>query len=213
MEISHRQAENLTIVAARGRLDGTWADHLGQALDEHLRGGRDRVVLDMSDIEYISSLGLRSLLGAFKRYKAVGGSFAVSQLRPHVLEVLEMAGLAGMLLAAEVAPAAAPPASGPAGATSMPEAFVRAGVAGQFHRAGSATFRLRPYGRRKNCWMPASRARASTGWRWTPVCWPSASGPSARHTTIAAAAMASSLPLPALPPTSPAMARAPATRS
>ena len=146
MEISHRHENHLTIVAARGRLDGTWADHLGQALDEHLRGGRDRVVLDMAEIEYISSLGLRCLLGAFKRYKAVGGSFAIRQLRPHVLEVLEMAGLAGMLLAAEAAPAAASPPAEPARETAASETFLRPGVAGQLHRTSGQPFRVRPYG-------------------------------------------------------------------
>ena len=45
MDISSRHEDSLTIVEARGRLDGTWADHLGQALDEQLRGGRDRVLV------------------------------------------------------------------------------------------------------------------------------------------------------------------------
>lgn len=147
MEISHREDAGLTIVAARGRLDGTWADHLGQALDEHLRGGRDRVVLDMADIEYVSSLGLRALLGAYKRYKAVGGSFGISTLRPQVLKVLELAGLAGMLLAAPATPASDGVGRERAkAAPAAPEVFARPTVRGEFHPQPGQGFRVRVHG-------------------------------------------------------------------
>ena len=145
MDISSRHEDSLTIVEARGRLDGTWADHLGQALDEQLRGGRDRVVLEMAGIEYISSLGLRCLLGAYKRYKAVGGSFSLTGLRPQILEVLEMAGLAGMLLSA--AGTLAPPAASSVQPPATTEAFERAAVRGEFHPLAGQGFRATPYGR------------------------------------------------------------------
>jgi len=127
---------------ATGRLDGTWSDHLAKALDELVRAGHDQLVLDMSGIVFVSSLGLRCLLTAYKRLKAVGGSFIVEQPTEAVREVLEMAGMAGMLLAA------APAAKAAAAAATAPtvETFTRASVRGELHPQGTQGMRARLYG-------------------------------------------------------------------
>ena len=140
MEISHTQAEGHTRVVATGRLDGTWSDHLAKALDELVRAGHDQHVLDMSGIVFVSSLGLRCLLTAYKRLKAVGGSFIVEQPTEAVREVLEMAGMAGMLLAAAPAAKAAAPTA------PAVETFTRASVRGELHRQGTQGMRARTYG-------------------------------------------------------------------
>ncbi len=140
MEISHTRAEGHTRVVATGRLDGTWSDHLAKALDELVRAGHDQLVLDMSGIVFVSSLGLRCLLTAYKRLKAVGGSFIVEQPTEAVREVLEMAGMAGMLLAA------APAAKAAAASAPAVEIFTRANVRGELHRQGTQGMRARAYG-------------------------------------------------------------------
>ncbi len=140
MEISHTRAEGHTRVVATGRLDGTWSDHLAKALDELVRAGHDQLVLDMSGIVFVSSLGLRCLLTAYKRLKAVGGSFIVEQPTEAVREVLEMAGMAGMLLAA-------PPAAKAAAASApVVETFTRTNVRGELHRQATQGMRARAYG-------------------------------------------------------------------
>ena len=140
MEISHTRAEGHTRVVATGRLDGTWSDHLAKALDELVRAGHDQLVLDMSGIVFVSSLGLRCLLTAYKRLKAVGGSFIVEHPTEAVREVLEMAGMAGMLLAA------APAAKAAAASAPAVEIFTRANVRGELHRQGTQGMRARAYG-------------------------------------------------------------------
>ena len=140
MEISHTQAEGHTRVVATGRLDGTWSDHLAKALDELVRAGHDQLVLDMSGIVFVSSLGLRCLLTAYKRLKAVGGSFIVEQPTEAVREVLEMAGMAGMLLAA------APAAKAATATAPAVETFTHASVRGELHRQGTQGMRARIYG-------------------------------------------------------------------
>jgi anti-anti-sigma factor len=140
VEISHTRAEGHTRVVATGRLDGTWSDHLAKALDELVRAGHDQLVLDMSGIVFVSSLGLRCLLTAYKRLKAVGGSFIVEHPTEAVREVLEMAGMAGMLLAA------APAAKAAAASAPAVEIFTRANVRGELHRQGTQGMRARAYG-------------------------------------------------------------------
>jgi hypothetical protein len=94
----------------------------------------------MSGIVFVSSLGLRCLLTAYKRLKAVGGSFIVEHPTEAVREVLEMAGMAGMLLAA------APAAKAAAASAPAVEIFTRANVRGELHRQGTQGMRARAYG-------------------------------------------------------------------
>lgn len=143
MEISHTRTDGHTRVVATGRLDGTWSDHLAKALDELVRAGHDRIVLDMTGIVFVSSLGLRCLLTAYKRLKAVGGSFVVEDPTAAVREVLEMAGMASMLLATAPGPAAAAVA---VDASPTIESFARPTVRGELHPQAGAGMRARAYG-------------------------------------------------------------------
>jgi anti-anti-sigma factor len=123
MEISTTRVDAGIELHAAGRLDGYWSEHLTKALDELLRNGEDQVCLRMEQIDYISSLGIRVLVTAHRRFKAVQGRFSIHGPTPPVLKVLEMAGLVALLLApsgpaaqaapAVTAPAASTPPAGP----------------------------------------------------------------------------------------------------
>jgi anti-sigma B factor antagonist len=56
-----------------------------------------RIVLDLADLEYVSSAGLRSVLGALKRAGATGGKLALAAPIPSVLEVFEISGFNTLL--------------------------------------------------------------------------------------------------------------------
>jgi anti-anti-sigma factor len=53
---------------------------------------RTRVVLDMAQVRFLSSAGLRVLLKASKAAKASGGGFAICGLQPMVREIYEISG-------------------------------------------------------------------------------------------------------------------------
>ena len=55
-----------------------------------LRAGYDRVVIDLSGVEYISSVGLRVLMVASKAAKTHGRTLAVCGLQPVVREIFEI---------------------------------------------------------------------------------------------------------------------------
>lgn len=123
MQVTWRDNGGVMEVRATGRLDGYWSDHLAQALDELLRQGSHAVRLNMAGIEYLSSLGIRVLISSHKKFRAVGGSFALYEPGPSVLKVLELAGLATLLL--EGASTTTPPP-----AASVPKARVEFTAAG-----------------------------------------------------------------------------------
>ena len=101
MELTTQSRAGVLEVRVSGRLDAHWADHLSRALDEYVRQGHDRVCLELSALDYVSSMGLRVLVSAWKKFAAMEGQFKVVGPVPNVRQVLEMAGLS-MLIASSV---------------------------------------------------------------------------------------------------------------
>ena len=91
-----RNAEETTIKLV-GRLDTTTAPTLDKTINEDIAGGTKKLVLDVKELEYISSAGLRVLLGAQKKMQKIG-SMKVTNVREEVMEVFEMTGFADILV-------------------------------------------------------------------------------------------------------------------
>lgn len=89
-----RNAEKITI-ALGGRLDTTTAPALDKTINNDIEGAKN-LVLDFKELEYISSAGLRVLLGAQKKMNKVG-SMKLINVCEDVMEVLEMTGFADIL--------------------------------------------------------------------------------------------------------------------
>ncbi len=92
MMISSEKQDGLTIVSINGRVDGATAPDLESDLSAMIRGGDVRVLLDCSEMNYISSAGLRVFLLAAKRCKQGGGLLSISSLQPACKSVIEMGG-------------------------------------------------------------------------------------------------------------------------
>jgi anti-sigma B factor antagonist len=90
-----KNAEVITIELA-GRLDTTTAPVLDKTINEDI-GNVKNLVLDMKGLEYISSAGLRVLLGAQKKMQKIG-SMKVTNVCEAVMEVFEMTGFADILV-------------------------------------------------------------------------------------------------------------------
>jgi serine/threonine-protein kinase RsbW len=85
-------SRSVWLVKLEGRLDSTEAGPLESALMGQLSDGHDTLLLDMQDVAYISSSGLKVLLGAWRRAQTEGGTVALFGLQPRVKEVFEMSG-------------------------------------------------------------------------------------------------------------------------
>ena len=94
IEIKKNAAE--TIIEIVGRLDTTTAPALDKTINEDL-GDTKNLVLDVKAMEYISSAGLRVLLGAQKKMQKIG-SMKVVNVCEAVMEVFEMTGFADILV-------------------------------------------------------------------------------------------------------------------
>ena len=90
-----RNAKEITISVV-GRLDTITAPSLEKTIADTI-GSIESLVLDMKGLEYISSAGLRVLLGAQKKMQKIG-SMKVTNVCEEVMEVFEMTGFADILV-------------------------------------------------------------------------------------------------------------------
>jgi anti-anti-sigma factor len=115
MDITRTTRAELVQLKLRGRMDATWSDHVARALAECVRSGQHTIVVDMAEVDYISSAGIRILVVYARQLNTIQGRFGVVNASSAVRKVLELAGLDSLLLvqpspAAPPAPGAGPPA-------------------------------------------------------------------------------------------------------
>ncbi len=84
--------EQVYRITPRGRLDAVTVPALEAALDEQLAARHFRLIIDLSEVAYISSSGLRALLHARRQAQAGGGDVALCAMNARVAEVFEMIG-------------------------------------------------------------------------------------------------------------------------
>ena len=89
-----KQAGVLTL-APEGRVDTITAPELETAIKENLDGVTS-LIFDLSDLEYVSSAGLRVLLAAQKAMNAQG-EMKVCHVNETVLEIFEVTGFSDIL--------------------------------------------------------------------------------------------------------------------
>ena len=95
MTITEERNNNLITLKIEGRLDTTTAPALDKTVNEDL-GEVKSLVIDLAGLEYISSAGLRVLLGAQKKMLQCG-AMKVTNVGEAVMEVFEMTGFADIL--------------------------------------------------------------------------------------------------------------------
>ena len=98
MEIREERSEGALVVAPVGRVDSNTAGELERRLLSRLAAGERQLVIDLADVEYISSAGLRVLLLALNKLKAAGGRLALCSMGQSVREVFELAGFTAIFI-------------------------------------------------------------------------------------------------------------------
>ena len=86
----------VTTVVARGELDAASSKELERVLIEALAGDQD-VAVDLTQVTFIDSSGLRVVTAAARDAEAAGSSFVVSGASQAVRRIFEITGLGGLL--------------------------------------------------------------------------------------------------------------------
>jgi anti-sigma B factor antagonist len=93
--VTERDAAGVRVIAVAGELDIATAPELCARLDSSRAVHRPRLLVDLSDVTFCDSTGLRALLGAASEVRAHGGRFAMVCPAPgDVARLLEIVGAA-----------------------------------------------------------------------------------------------------------------------
>jgi anti-sigma B factor antagonist len=96
MKIRIDKKDSLIIIFVSGDINAVTCEKLQEKIDELITNGNKHLLLDLAEVDYISSAGLRIILATAKRlYNS--GIFAVSRPKPTIREILEMVGLANII--------------------------------------------------------------------------------------------------------------------
>lgn len=136
MNIAWSEIGGVPVAHLSGRLDGHGAKEASEAFASF--PGEKRLVLDLAELSYVSSAGVRVLLGLQKSAAAKGGAFALASLQPFCASVLEMSGLSGMIPVFASSGEACAELSAHEGAGASAEHRETAEGAFVFHPVGSA---------------------------------------------------------------------------
>jgi anti-anti-sigma factor len=97
MNISTRQIYNVIVVDMVGRLDSTTSGYGYEEMVKITQGDIKRVVVNLSQLDFVTSAGLRILLIAAKLLQTAGGKLNLCEANDRVQQVLETAGFNSLL--------------------------------------------------------------------------------------------------------------------
>ena len=91
MEIKKEWEGKTLTMRLSGRLDAVTAMQFDKAWKESMEEAKTLIV-DMSDLVYVASAGLRSLMMTQKKMDQKGGSMKILHVQPQVMEVFRLTG-------------------------------------------------------------------------------------------------------------------------
>ena len=92
MKTEVQQEAHSTIIKVSGSVDALTAAELSKVLTKQITDGHVNLVVDLIGVEFMSSAGLRTLLGGVKDARSSGGDLRITSANPGVDKVLKMSG-------------------------------------------------------------------------------------------------------------------------
>lgn len=90
MEVVIREQGGATVVVLRGALNAASAPDLRSRLEESRLGGARVFVVDLSDVPFIDSAGVATLVALFKRVRFAQGDIRLAGPQPRVDRLLRL---------------------------------------------------------------------------------------------------------------------------
>ena len=97
MEITQKEENGIVFIAIKGRLDADTSPQAEKVVKEALDGQTTRILFNLASLEYLSSAGLRVLLGAAKEMRRKDGKIVLCALNEFVKEIFEVSGFQSLI--------------------------------------------------------------------------------------------------------------------
>lgn len=92
LEINTEHDPHFHVMTLKGRLDNLTAAQFADSIKKEIAAGARRVLIDGSELQYVSSAGIAELLVAGKELRALGGNLEFAALTKQVRSVFEIVG-------------------------------------------------------------------------------------------------------------------------
>jgi anti-sigma B factor antagonist len=92
MQLTEDREQGIVILQVAGRLDSNTSNPFQEKLTQLIGQGEKCFVIDFSNLDYISSAGLRVLLWTVKQLNNADGKLVLSALKDYIREVFDIAG-------------------------------------------------------------------------------------------------------------------------
>jgi anti-anti-sigma factor len=93
VEITIQEYKRVAVITVTGRVDSATASDFEANVNDVIEGGQHNLVLDLSQVDFLSSAGLRVLVTTRKTLQGAGGDIVLAQPSDRVVETLDTAGL------------------------------------------------------------------------------------------------------------------------
>ena len=94
MEISHKAiSDGVIVVTPSGKLNMVHAHRLREEVDAILAKGHNRIVVDLTNVEFLDSSGLGALIGCLKAARQANGDLRIASPTEQVKLVLQLTNL------------------------------------------------------------------------------------------------------------------------
>jgi anti-sigma B factor antagonist len=97
MNISAARQMQTTVVSIQGSIDATTASQVTSFLSTRIAENETRLIVDLAQVGFMSSAGLRAFLATLKESRQHGGDLRLAAAQPGVEKILKMSGFTNIL--------------------------------------------------------------------------------------------------------------------
>jgi len=96
LEVELKAVGDLALLVLSGQIDSFTAEEITKLIDVVISNEKFKVVVDLSEIDYLDSAGVSSLINSKLKLTKKGGGLRLAGLQGKAKEVFELAGLLNM---------------------------------------------------------------------------------------------------------------------
>ncbi|KAA1416839.1 STAS domain-containing protein [Nocardioides humilatus] len=93
MQIEQSERDGVVVLSTSGRFNMMSAPRVKTRIDETVAAGSARIVVDLSEVDFIDSSGLGALIGGLKTARQAGGDLRIAAAGEQVVTVLKLTNL------------------------------------------------------------------------------------------------------------------------
>jgi anti-sigma B factor antagonist len=96
LSIETDNAQTISVMKVKGRVDSETAPELDDALTKLLQNNRNKIVLNLQEVNYMSSAGLRAMVKAYQSANKSGGDVRLAAVSEPIEVILRTVGMMQM---------------------------------------------------------------------------------------------------------------------